>query len=401
MHYDVSSSYFEGRRCALPKRGHNRDGNEGMPQIVYGLLCAKDGCPIAVEVCEGDTSDPSTLAAKVDKIKQRFGLKRAALVGDRGMITRARIDETLRPAKLDWITALRAGDIQALAEGGALQMSLFDERDRARPIGRASYGRPTASITSPDYPGERLVVRRNGDLTKLRAHKREELLSATESELSKIAKAVARAKKPLEAAQIGGRVGEVIGRYEMARHFELDIKDGGFAFRRKQDEIAREAALDGVSVVRSPVPATDLDDAQLVGAYKGLSQVERAFRCLKTIDLHLRPIFHWNADRVRAHVFLCMLGLYVEHHMRKKLAPILYDETENEEAAKKKDASKRTPDDLPVHSLRTLLADLATLARLEATTAANENYVFTIHARPTALQKRAFDLLGVNAERSL
>jgi transposase len=402
--YDVSSSYVEGRCCELAKYGYDRDGKKGKLQIVYGLLCAKDGCPVAVEVFEGNTSDPSTLEEQIDKVKKRFGLKRVVLVGDRGMITQARIDEELRPAGLDWITALRAPDIKALAAGGALQMSLFDERDMA-------------SITSPDFPDERLVVCRNPDLAKLRAHEREELLKATEDDLSKIAKAVARAKKPLRgAAKIGVRVGEVVNRHKMGKHFELVIEDTGFSFSRKQDDIAAEAVLDGVYVVRSPVPAEDLDDAALVGAYKSLAQVERAFRCIKTIDLHLRPIHHWNASRVRAHVFLCMLALHVEHHMRKKLAPILYDETDHataaaartrivakaqrSEAAKHKEATGRTPDGLPVHSLRTLLADLATFCRLEATTAQNENYVFTLYTRPTPTQQRAFQLLGVNAERS-
>ena len=401
--YDVSSSYLEGRRCALARRGYNRDGKKGKLQIVYGLLCAKDGAPIAVEVFEGDTGDPSTLAAQIDKIRKRFGLQRIVLVGDRGMITQARIDAELRPAGLDWITALRAPDIKALAAGGALQMSLFDERDMA-------------AITSPEFPGERLIVCRNGELAKLRAHKREELLTATERAFDKIAKAARRAKKPLGAAKIGVRVGKVINRHKMAKHFELDIKDDSFAFRRKHEEIAREAAQDGVYVVRSPVPAAELDDAQLVGAYKSLSQVERAFRCLKTIDLQLRPIFHWNADRVRAHVFLCMLALYVEHHLRRKLAPILFEETDHEEAAKArasivakaqrsqaakdKDAAKKTPDGLTVHSLATLIADLATLARIEAATAANENHVFTIFTRPTPLQSRAFDLLGIKPERT-
>jgi len=402
--YDVSSSYVEGRCCELAKHGYSRDRKKGKLQIVYGLLCAKDGCPVAVEVFEGNTADPSTLKDQIDKIKKRFGLQRVVLVGDRGMITQARIDEELRPAGLDWITALRAPDIKALAAGGALQMSLFDERD-------------LASIASPDFPDERLVVCRNPDLAKLRAHKREELLEATEDDLSKIAKAVARAKKPWRgAAKIGVRVGKVVNHHKMAKHFELVIEDAGFSFSRKQDEIAAEALLDGVYVVRSPVPATDLDDAALVGAYKSLGQVERAFRCIKTIDLHLRPIHHWNATRVRAHVFLCMLALHVEHHMRKKLAPILFDETDREAAsaarasivakaqrsqpAKDKEATGRTPDGLPVHSLRTLLADLATFGRLEATTALNENYVFTLYTRPTPTQQRAFQLLGVNAERS-
>jgi len=402
--YDVSSSYVEGRCCELAKRGYNRDGKKGKLQIVYGLLCAPDGCPVAVEVFEGNTADPNTLGAQIDKLKQRFGLKHVVLVGDRGMITQARIDEELRPAGLDWITALRAPDIQALAAGGSLQMSLFDDRDMA-------------SITSPDFPGERLIVCRNPDLARLRTHKREELLAATERDLGKIVAAVGRQRGPLRGeAEIGVRVGKVINRHKMAKHFDLTIGEASFSFRRKHDAIAAEAALDGVYVVRANVPATDLDDAATVGAYKSLAQVERAFRCLKTIDLHVRPIHHWNADRVRAHVFLCMLGLYVEHHMRDKLAPMLYDETDQEaasaarvsivakaarsQAAKAKEATGHTPDGLPVHSLRTLLADLATYSRIEATTALNQKYAFTLYPRPTPTQQRAFELLGVNPECS-
>jgi hypothetical protein len=402
--YDVSSSYVEGRCCELAKRGYNRDGKKGKLQIVYGLLCAPDGCPVAVEVFEGNTADPNTLGAQIDKLKQRFGLKHVVLVGDRGMITQARIDEELRPAGLDWITALRAPDIQALAAGGSLQMSLFDDRDMA-------------SITSPDFPGERLIICRNPDLARLRTHKREELLAATERDLGKIVAAVGRQRGPLRGdAEIGVRVGKVINRHKMAKHFDLTIGEASFSFRRKHDAIAAEAALDGVYVVRANVPATDLDDAATVGAYKSLAQVERAFRCLKTIDLHVRPIHHWNADRVRAHVFLCMLGLYVEHHMRDKLAPMLYDETDQEaasaarvsivakaarsQAAKAKEATGHTPDGLPVHSLRTLLADLATYSRIEATTALNQKYAFTLYPRPTPTQQRAFELLGVNPECS-
>ena len=274
-----------------------------------------------------------------------------------------------------------------------------------------------AAITSPDFPGERLIVCRNPDLAKLRTHKREDLLRATERDLEKVVAATLRKTKPLRGkAEIGLRVGKVVGRHKMAKHFELAIGDASFSFVRKLGAIAAEAALDGVYVVRATVPAAELGDAATVGAYKSLAQVERAFRCLKTIDLHVRPIHHWNADRVRAHVFLCMLALHVEHHMRAKLAPRLYDETDREAAsaarasivakaqrspaALAKEATGRTADGLPVHSLRALLADLATYSRIEATTAANENYVFTLHTRPTPTQTRAFDLLGVNAERS-
>ena len=319
--YDVSSSYVEGRCCELAQRGYNRDGKKGKLQIVYGLLCAPDGCPVAIEVFEGDTADPRTLAAQIDKVKKRFALAHVVLVGDRGMITQARIDAEIAPAGLDWITALRAPAIRELADAGALQMSLFDDRDMA-------------AITSPDYPGERLIVCRNPDLARERARKREDLLAATEKDLAVIAAAVRRARKPLRGeAAIALKVGAVVNRRKMAKHFDLVIGEANFAFHRKAAAIAAEAALDGIYVVRTSLPQKALDNAATVGAYKSLAQVERAFRSLKTVDIHLRPIFHWTAPRVRAHVFLCMLAYHVEHHMRARLAPMLYDETDHEAAA--------------------------------------------------------------------
>jgi Transposase DDE domain len=402
--YDVSSSYVEGRCCELAQLGYNRDGKKGKLQIVYGLLCAGDGCPVAIEVFEGDTADPRTLAAQIDKIKKRFALERVVLVGDRGMITQARIDAEIAPAGLDWITALRAPAIRELAEAGALQMSLFDERDMA-------------AITSPDYPGERLIVCRNRDLAHERARKREDLLAATEKDLAAIAAAVRRSRKPLRGeAEIALKVGAVVNRRKMAKHFELAIGEASFAFHRKAAAIAAEAALDGVYVVRTSLPKKALDDAATVGAYKSLARVERAFRSLKTVDIHLRPIFHWTVPRVRAHVFLCMLAYHVEHHMRARLAPMLYDETDHEaaaairtsivakaersDAARRKQTTGRTDDGLPVHSFRSLLADLATYCRIQATTALNEKYVFTLHTRSTPIQSRAFDLLGVDPDRT-
>jgi Transposase DDE domain len=402
--YDVSSSYLEGRCCELARLGYNRDGKKGKLQIVYGLLCAADGCPVAIEVFEGDTADPRTLAAQIEKIKTRFALTHVVLVGDRGMITQARLDAEIAPAGLDWITALRAPAIRALAEGGALQMSLFDARDMA-------------AITSPDYPGERLIVCRNGDLARERTRKRLDLLAATERDLAAIAAAVCRPRRPLRgAAEIALKVGAVINRHKMAKHFELDIGEASFAFRRNADAIAAEAALDGIYVVRTNLAKRVLDDAATVGAYKSLAQVERAFRSLKTVDIHLRPIFHWTAPRVRAHVLLCMLAYHVEHHMRARLAPMLYDETDHEaaaamrtsivakaersEAAIRKQTTGRTDDGLPVHSFQTLLADLATYCRIQATTALNEKYVFTLHTRPTPTQQRAFKLLGINPDRT-
>jgi hypothetical protein len=402
--YDVSSSYLEGRCCELAKLGYNRDGKKGKLQIVYGLLCAADGCPVAIEVFEGNTADPRTLAAQIDKVKSRFALKHVVLVGDRGMITQARLDAEIAPAGLDWITAMRAPAIRALAEGGALQMSLFDERDMA-------------AITSPDYPGERLIVCRNPDLARERTRKRLDLLAATEHDLAAIAAAVSRARKPLRGeAEIALKVGAVINRHKMAKHFRLDIGEASFAFHRNADAIAAEAALDGIYVVRTSLAKRILDDAATVGAYKSLAKVERAFRSLKTVDIHLRPIFHWTAPRVRAHVLLCMLAYHVEHHMRARLAPMLYDETDHEaaaamrtsivakaersEAAIRKQTTGRTDDGLPVHSFQTLLADLATYSRIQATTALNEKYIFTLHTRPTPTQQRAFQLLGINPDRT-
>ena len=402
--YDVSSSYVEGRCCELARLGYNRDGKKGKLQIVYGLLCAADGCPVAIEVFEGDTGDPRTLAAQIDKVKKRFALERVALVGDRGMITQARLDAEIAPAGLDWITALRAPAIRTLVEAGALQMSLFDQRDMA-------------AITSPDYPGERLIVCRNPDLARERTRKREDLLAATEADLAVIAAAVRRARNPLRGeAEIALKVGAVVNRHKVAKHFELSIGEASFSFHRKTEAIAAEAALDGIYVVRTNLPKKLLDDAATVGAYKSLARVERAFRSLKTVDIHLRPIFHWTTPRVRAHVLLCMLAYHVEHHMRARLAPMLYDETDHEaaaalrasivakaersEAARRKQTTGLTDDGLPVHSFQSLLADLATYARIQATTALNDKYVFTLHTRPTPIQQRAFKLLALNPDRT-
>jgi transposase len=398
--YDVSSSYMEGRCCALAKRGYNRDGKRGKLQIVYGLLCAPDGCPVAIEVFEGNTGDPMTLAAQIDKLKRRFDLTRVVLVGDRGMITQARLEEDIKPAGLDWITALRAPEIRALLDAGAFQLSLFDERD-------------LASITADDYPGERLIVCRNPDLTVARRRKRNDLLAATERDLAVIQNAVRRPNKPLRGkTEIGLKVGAVVGKYKVAKHLTLTITDTDFSFARKQDAIDAEERLDGIYVVRTSVPAEALDESASVRAYKSLSAVERAIRSIKTVDLQVRPIFHWAAPRVRAHVALCMLAYHLEWHMRQRLAPMLYDDADKEAAealrtsvvakaqrspsAIAKQTYGTTPDGLPVHSLQSLIADLATLARNAVTTALNPNDEFILHTRPTAIQQKAFDLLGIN-----
>ena len=397
--YDVSSSYLEGRCCSLAQFGYSRDGKRGKLQIVYGLLCATDGCPVAIEVFAGSTADPATLTSQVTKLRQRFGLDHVVLVGARGMITQARITEDLKAAGLDWITALRAPAIKALRDAGALQMSLFDERDMA-------------AITAPDFPGERLIVCRNRRLGAERARKREDLLLATERDLARIAAAVARKRQPLRGqAEIGIVVGAVIDQHKMAKHFALAITDTCFTFTRKADEITAEAALDGIYIVRTSLPATALDDTATVRNYKSLSLVERAFRCLKTVDLQIRPVYHWLADRVRAHVFLCMLAYYLEWHMRQRLAPMLYDDTEKDAAealrasvvakaerstsAITKQTTGRTEDGLPVHSFRTLLADLATLTRNTLVTALDPQHTLTLTARPTPLQQKAQDLLGL------
>jgi hypothetical protein len=397
--YDVSSSYLEGRCCPLAQYGYNRDRKRAKLQIVYGLLCAPDGCPVAIEVFDGSTADPTTLTSQVSKLKRRFALDHVVLVGDRGMITQARITEDLTKAGLDWITALRAPAVKALRDAGALQMSLFDERDMA-------------SVTSPDFPGERLIVCRNRALAAERARKREDLLATTERELARIAAAVARKRQPVRgAAKIGLKVGAVLDKHKMAKHFTLDITHSHFAFARKTEDIAAEAARDGIYVVRTSLPDTALDDTATVRSYKSLSLVERAFRCLKTVDLQIRPVYHWLADRVRAHAFLCMLAYYLEWHMRQRLAPMLYDDTdkdaaealrasvvakaERSPAAIAKQTTGRTEDGLPVHSFRTLLADLTTLTRNTLVTASDPERAFTVTARPTALQQKALDLLAL------
>jgi transposase len=396
--YDVSSTYFEGRTCELAQFGHNRDGKRGKLQIVFGLLCSQEGCPVAIEVFEGNTGDPSTLQNQVTKLKERFNLDRVVLVGDRGMITEARIRQTVKPADLDFITALRAPAIRKLVEAGKLQPSLFDDRD-------------LAEITSPDYPGERLVVCRNPLLADERARKRRELLAATEKKLRKIQARVRRAKRPLRGCDaIGIAVGKIIDHYKMAKHFDITIADNDLIIERRSQPIDAEASLDGIYVVRTNVKADLLDSRSIVRAYKNLSNVERAFRSLKTIDLEVRPIHHRRARRVRAHVLLCMLAYYLEWHMRQALKPILFDDHDKpaadaarssivakasrSEAAKRKVEAHRTDDDLPLHSFQSLIAHLATFTR--NTMAMGENSdTFVLYPTLTPIQERAFQLLDV------
>jgi Transposase DDE domain len=397
--YDVTSSYFEGRSCPLAKFGYNRDGKSAKLQIVFGLLCTTAGCPVAVEVFEGNVGDPSTLASQIAKLKERFALERVVLVGDRGMITQARLEETLRPAGLDWITALRAPAIRSLVEAGAIQLSLFDERD-------------LAEITAPDYPGERLVVCRNPLLADERARKRRALLDATEKKLIPIQTRVRRGKKPLRGKdKIALAVGRVIDHYKMAKHFAVTITDDDVTFARKTAQINAEAALDGVYVLRTSLKPETLDATSTVKSYKQLAQVERAFRSLKTVDIKVRPIHHRRPHRVRAHVFLCMLAYYLEWHLRQALKPILFDDhdtaaaaaartsivtkAQRSKAAQRKAVTQRTDDGLPVHSFRSLLGDLATVTRNTMAMAGQPDATFTLYPKLTAVQARAFQLLDV------
>ena len=397
--YDVSSTYFEGHACPLARFGHSRDSRPDRPQIVFGLLTNVEGCPIAVEVFAGNIADPKTLAPQIEKLRQRFGLQHLVVVGDRGMITEARIRRDLAPALLEWISALRAPAIAALARAGVLQPSLFDVRD-------------LAEVSSSEFPGERLIVCKNPLLAEERARKRTELLAATDRELDKIAAASQRPRRPLRGkTRIALRVGKVLDRYHLAKHYRLTLEENAFRYGRDEAGIAAEAALDGVYVIRTNVPEPALSSEQVVRAYKRLSAVERAFRSLKSVDLHLRPIFHHKANRVRAHVFLCMLAYYVEWHMREKLAPLLFDEEDWPAAEQRrasvvapaqrsisalaKSSSKRNAEGWPVHSFRTLLQDLATLTRNRIVPKDTGMPPFDMLSVATPLQQRAFTLLGL------
>ena len=395
--YDLTSTYFEGRSCPLAKLGYSRDGKRGLAQIVFGLLTDSRGCPVAVEVFAGNTGDPSTVASQVQKLRKRFGLKSVVLVGDRGMLTAARIRDDLVPAGLSWITALRAPAIDALRTAGSLQLSLFDEVD-------------LGEITDPAYPEERLIVCRNPLLAEERSRKRNELLACTERDLERIRAQVEAGKLCREKA-IGLRVGRVIDRFKMAKHFVLHIGKNSFRFERNEEQIAEEAALDGFYVLRTNVPNTQLDTAAVVTSYKALSQVERAFRSIKTLDLHVRPIHHRTEARVRAHVFLCMLAFHVQWHMQQAWAPMTFTDelppgrkgkspvspAQRSPAAEEKALTKRRPDGQPVHSFRTLLGELATLSKNHVRpVGADDTAAFELNTLPTPLQREALERLGLS-----
>lgn len=393
--YDVTSSYFTGTTCPLAKRGYSRDKKRGTLQIVVGLLCTPEGCPISVEVFPGNTADPATLAAQVFKVRERWGLDRVIWVADRGLLTDARIREELREVEgMDWVSALRSPAIKALVKEEALQLSLFDEQD-------------LFEFTSDQYPEERLVACRNPLLAARRARKREALLVATEQDLEKIAVAVTREKKPLrEEGAIGVRAGKVLGKYKVAKHFLLEITEDGFTYRRNEEKIENESRLDGVYVIRTSVKDAGMDTDQVVRQYKELAHVERAFRSMKTMHLEVRPIHHRLAERVKAHVFICMLAYYVLWHMRQALAPLLFQDEFPEEDerdsvvapavrsahALQKVQTKRTEDGFPVSSMNTLLQALATLSKNRMRFG---EHTFEKVTTPTPLQKRAFELLQV------
>ena len=396
--YDVSSSYYEGRRCSLAAFGHSRDGKAGKPIIVYGVLCDGEGRPVAAQVYPGNTADPTTVPDQVEKLRRRFGLSRVVLVGDRGMLTQTQIERLRQHPGLGWISALRSPAIRSLVEGGELQLSLFDERN-------------LAEISSPEYPGERLVACYNPLLADERRRKREELLAATESKLERIAAEVKRrTRTPLTADQIGVKLGRALNRYKVGKHFETRIADGQFEWSRRSEAIRREADLDGIYVIRTSENEASSSAPHTVRSYKSLAQVERAFRCLKA-DLQVRPIYHRTPERVRAHIFLCLLAYYVEWHMRRALAPLLFaDEQLAGErwvrdavapaavsaAARKKKAVRRTPDSLPLHSFKTLLDALATRCRNTCrVVGAAPDAAFEQLTAATPLQRRAFELLGL------
>ena len=394
--YDLTSSYFEGTTCPLARLGHNRDGKKNKLQVNYGLTTDRRGCPVAVSVFEGNTADSATLAGQVKKLHEDFGIEKLVLVGDRGMISQRSIDEELSGIDgLAWITALRSERIRTLVEGGGLQLGLFDERN-------------LFELSHEDYPGERLIACRNAELKKLRAHKREALLEATAKELEKVRAMVARGILR-GRDKIGVRVGKVVNKYKVAKHFTLEIEDDRFAFARREDQIAAEAALDGIYVIRTSLPAEQMSADDTVRSYKALADVERAFRSLKTIDLKVRPIHHRLADRVRSHIFLCMLAYYVEWHMREAWRPLLFADEDQEakrtrdpvapakrsSRAQEKALTRRLSDGSPVHSFRTLLEHLATIVRNTCRTpgAKATTSTFQVVTTPSPSQRRALELI--------
>ena len=394
---DISSSYYEGQTCPLVAFGHSRDGKRGKPIVVYGVITDRSGRPVGVEVYPGNTADPSTVPGQVGKLKQRFGLKRVVLVGDRGLLTQTQIDTLKTHPGIGWISALRTEKIRLLVEAQTVQPSLFDEHN-------------LAEIYSDEFPGERLVACFNPLLADKRRHRRETLLNATEQALEGIVRQVQRrTKTPLSAAEIGQKVGKAINRYKVGKHFQTSITDGQFSYRRHQDTIDREAALDGIYIIRTSEPAPTLSAEEAVRRYKNLAQVERAFRTLKGVDLAIRPIYHRTEDRVRSHIFLCLLAYYLEWHLRQAWAPLLFhdeqlaDDRQHRDpvapaipsaSAKRKKAQRRTREGLPIHSFTTLIAELGTRCRHRCRLKADPDAPsITQETQPTPLQTRAMELI--------
>jgi transposase len=395
--YDVSSSYYEGHTCPLVQFGHSRDGKRGKPIVVYGVLSDVPGRPVAVQVYPGNTGDPSTVADQVQKLKGRFGLERVVLVGDRGMLTQTQVEVLKTHPGIGWISALRSEKVRQLVDEKHLQLSLFDERN-------------LAEISSKDFSGERLVACFNPLLAEERRRKRNELLDATENLLEKIRSEVQRrTKTPLSAAQIGQKVGKVINRHKVGKHFEVTIEDGHFSFCRRTEAIKREAELDGLYVIRTSESKQNLSADDTVRSYKNLAQVERAFRTLKGMDLRIRPIHHRGEERVRAHIFLCLLAYYVEWHMRQALSSLLFDDeflsverkhrdpvapAKPSTSASKKKSARKTEEGLPIHSFATLMADLGTRCRhLCRMSSDPDSPAFFMDTLPTPLQTRALELI--------
>ncbi len=393
--YDLSSSYFEGSHCPLAKLGYSRDGKRGTLQVNYGLLTDGRGCPVAISVHPGNTSDSTTFMPEVKRLREQFGIQRMAMVGDRGMISQKAIDEMSKNSDIDWVTALRSSSIRTLVEQGHLQLGLFDERN-------------LLEISSPDFPGERLLACRNPELAKLRAHTRDDLLLATEKNLQKV-QARVEAGKLLGKDKIGVAVGKVVNQYKVAKHFELVITDDSLMFARLAQNISAEAALDGLYIIRTSVKAERMDAAACVRAYKSLAQVERAFLSMKMMDLKVRPIHHHLEGRVRAHIFLCMLAYYVEWHMRQAWRELMFADEDQavklirdpvapakrSDAAMKKVASRTLDDGSPVHSFKTLMQDLQTIVRNTCRTSrgAEDAPTFELTTTPTAKQKHALELI--------
>ena len=393
--YDLSSSWFEGKTCPLARRGYSRDGRKGTLQVNYGILTDPRGCPVAASVHAGNTADPVTLMPEIERVRDQFGIEQLVIVGDRGMVSQKAIDELRTRDGIEWITALKSGAMRTLVEGGQLQLDLFDERN-------------LFEFTDPAYPGERLVACRNPQLARLRAHKREELLQATEVRLQDLQASVA-AGRLKDAGKIGVAAGRIVNKYKVAKHFELTINDGTFSFSRKAEKIAAEAALDGLYVVRTSLAPEHMSADDCVRSYKKLAQLEQAFRTLKTVDLKIRPIHHRLEDRVRAHIFLCMLAYYVEWHMREAWRELTFADEDLEArasrdpvaparrsaAAEQKVRTRKHADGTPVHSFRTLMEQLATIVsntcRIPGST--DNNAIFTIVTTPNDLQKRARQLI--------